>query len=306
MNIITKTTKFTPVNQVKIPEVFFHRFATKQPDLDDIFGKNGFVPGMTLTLSAPPGSGKTTMLLQVLELIEAQNYKTAYVSGEEATYQLAFTCQRLGVKQVSVANMVIIEDIFDIVQKSKIKMLVLDSFPSMRSRHKLGGRRLEEYLSNYICTRAKELECVTAIVLHTTKTGQYKGTTLLPHSVDCNILVKLNEVDRDIREFTVTKNRFGPICETAFRMSEIGFSFEKVDVAKLEEAPNSAPVKRSKPEIYKDLIMEHINNYKGINLQTASKVLECSVKAQYTLRDLVLRGLLKKTGRGKAALWSRP
>jgi predicted ATP-dependent serine protease len=116
MNIVSSTTTgFTQVSKIKIPGVYYKRFKTDVQDLDEIYGGEGFIPGMTFTLAAPPGSGKTTILLQTLERVQGKNIHTAYVSGEESVHQLAFACQRLGIENVSVANMSIIEDIFDIV-----------------------------------------------------------------------------------------------------------------------------------------------------------------------------------------------
>jgi predicted ATP-dependent serine protease len=164
MNIVTTCTGFTAVSKIKIPDVYSKRFKTGCEDLDELFGVDGFIPGTTFTLAAPPGSGKTSILLQTLELLHHVGKSTAYVSGEESVYQLAFTCKRLNVQSTSIANMVIIEDIFDSIEKTGIDVVILDSFPSLRSREKIHGKRLEEYLSNYICTKAKELECVVVIV----------------------------------------------------------------------------------------------------------------------------------------------
>jgi hypothetical protein len=173
----------------------------------------------------------------------------------------------------------------------------------MRSRGNLHGKRLEEYLSNYICTKAKELQCVVGIVLHTTKTGQYKGSTLLPHSVDCNIIVKLNENDKTIREFTATKNRFGAICDTAFQITTTGFIFTKINTHKaVEEKPTQQP-KISKMTENRNSILAFVEQHKCITLQQASQLLNCSLKAQNVLRDLVLKGNLTKSGRGENSLW---
>jgi predicted ATP-dependent serine protease len=303
MNIITTTTNsFTTLSDVKIPSAFFHRFKTGNEEIDEVFGKDGFVPGATYTIAAPPGSGKTTMLLQTLEHLQANGKKTVYVSGEETIYQLAFTCQRINVKNVAVANMVIIEDIFEEVKANNIDMIVLDSLPALRSKEKIYGRRLEEYLSNYICTKAKELNCVVIIVLHMTKTGTYKGTTLLPHSVDCNILMKCNQQDLSVREIQVTKNRFGPLCETAFRMTSTGFDFAKVDLTTIAETSNTDQ-KKSKTKTYEDLLLTKISEAGSIDLAQATQILDCALKAQNTLRNLILKAKVNKIGRGQSASW---
>jgi len=309
MNIINNAFNgFTVVSDVKIPDIYFRRFKTGRDEVDEVFSKEGFIPGATFTLAAPAGSGKTSMLLQTLELLHQTGKKTAYISGEESVQQLAFTCKRLNVKNVSVANITNVEDIFDAVEHNKFDIIVLDSLPALRSREKISGKKLEEYLSNYICAKAKKLECVVGIILHMTKAGTYKGSTLLPHSVDCNILMKCNEIDRDVREFIVTKNRFGSICETAFRMTSTGFDFVKVDVDNLDENAdsdtNNTDTKMSKSQTYKDILLEHIKKQGSIDIKTASSLLDCAVKAQYTLRNLTTENVLHKAGRGQHAIWT--
>jgi len=300
MKVIKTNNTFTRASEVKIPEIYNRRFKTGEEDLDAIFGGNGFLPGMSFTLAAGPGTGKTTLLLQMLEKIELTGKKTAYVSAEESVEQLAFTCKRIGVELVSVANMTCIEDIFDAVKKNGFDIVILDSLPALTCRKKLRGRRLEEYLSNYIVTKAKELEVVTGIILHFTKTNTYKGSTLLPHSVDCNIVMNKAKDNPTVREIDVTKNRFGVAGYTAFMMTERGFDFQKVEVVEGDAVPN----KRGKSAQYKEKVMEAVKQNGQINLKTATQILECSLKAQSALRELVMLGQLKKNGRGQKAIFT--
>ena len=299
MKVISNQTGFVKAADVEIPEIYNRRFKTGKEDLDAVFGGQGFLPGMSFTLAAGPGTGKTTMLIQMLEALERQNKKTAYVSAEESIHQLAFNCKRLGVQNVSVANMSVIEDIFDAVKKNKFDCIVLDSLPALTSRKKLRGRQLEEYLSNYITERAKELECVVGVILHFTKTGTYKGSTLLPHSVDCNIVMRTSKDNPTLREIEVTKNRFGVSGFSAFMMTETGFSFKKVEAAPETES------KKSKSDTYREEIIEQVVKDGSIDLVTASKILKCSVKAQSILRDLTLQGILTKSGKGQNATWKK-
>jgi predicted ATP-dependent serine protease len=300
MKVIKTNNTFTRACDVKIPEIYNRRFKTGEEDLDALFGGQGFLPGMSFTLAAGPGTGKTTLLIQMLEKLELTGKKTAYVSAEESVEQLAFTCQRLGVEQVSVANLTNIEDIFDAVKANKFDVIILDSLPALTSRKKLRGRRLEEYLSNYIVTKAKELEVVTGVILHFTKTGTYKGSTLLPHSVDCNIVMTKAKDNPTVREIDVTKNRFGVAGYTAFMMTERGFDFQKVEVVEGDAVPN----KRGKKAQYVEAISNAVKENGQINLKTATDLLGCSLKAQNVLRELCLTGLVKKTGRGATAIWT--
>ncbi len=301
MKVIKTNSKgFQRVKDVKIPDIYNRRFKIGRQDLDEVFGGSGFLPGMSFMLAAAAGSGKTTCMLQMLDLLENTGKKTAYVSCEEATAQLAFSCKRLGVELVSIANMSVIEDIFDVVAEGKYEIVILDSFPALTSRKKLHGRRLEEYLSNYIVTKAKELEVVVGVIQHMTKNGQYKGSTLLSHSVDCTVMMEKDKGDPSVRIFNTTKNRFGSTNEICFYMTSAGFDFEKVEVQTDEEKTGK---KKGKSAEYKEKVLSTVKERKDINLQLATQLLGCSLKAQSTLRDLCLLGQLQKDGRGQSARW---
>ena len=298
MKVIKTATQFQRISDIVVPDVFNRRFKTGVADLDVALGGDGFVPGSTFTLAGEPGAGKTTLLLQVLELLEKSGKHTAYISGEESIYQLAFVARRLQLKKVSIANMTCVEDIFDSVKENGFGMIVLDSLPSLRSRDEgLSGKALEEYLANYITSKAKEYEVVVGIVLHITKQGKYKGSTLLPHSVDANIMLRKSDEDYAIREIEVTKNRFGSSGFTAFPMSEVGFVFESVEVSD-EDKP-----KVSKSKKTSDDVLAYVSKNGSINASEAAKVIGDVSKVQKIMKDLVNAGLLIKVGRAANTVW---
>jgi len=299
MKVIKAATKFQRVGEIVVPDVFNRRFKTGVNDLDIALGGDGFVPGSTFTLAGEPGAGKTTLLLQVLELLEKSGKHTAYISGEESIYQLAFVAHRLQLQKVSIANMTCIEDIFDSVKENNFGMIVLDSLPSLRSRDEdLRGKALEEYLANYITATAKEYEVVVGIVLHITKQGKYKGSTLLPHSVDANIMLRKSEEDYAVREIEVTKNRFGSAGFTMFPISNTGFVFESLEASD-EEGPKVSKAKKTS-----DDVLEYVSNHGSINASEAAKVIGDVSKVQKIMKDLVNAGLLNREGRAANTVWS--
>jgi DNA repair protein RadA/Sms len=294
MNVINTTNKnFTRASEVVIPEIYNRRFKSGKEDLDNMFGGQGFLPGFTFTMAAAPGTGKTSMLLQVLELLENNSKKTAYISGEEIVEQLAFTSARLGVNRVPLANMTDIDDICDAIIENKFNFVVLDSLPAITSRKKMNKKQLEEYITTKIIKTAKEHEVVIGIILHFTKGGNYKGGTILPHSVDCNIIMTRNKDDYNLRDVDVTKNRFGSASSCIFEMTKTGFTFKAI-----EEAEQSDGKKTSKS----DIILESIATAKTV----AQIVEETSVSGAYLttlLRDLVTQGKATKEGRGAEATY---
>ena len=299
MKVIKSPSSFARISEVQIPDIFFRRFKTGVVDLDLALGGEGFLPGQTFTLAGEPGAGKTTLLLQTLELLQESGKKSAYISGEESIYQVAFAARRLGIKNLSIANMTVIEDIFEAVEANGFEIVVLDSLPSLETRSGLEGKRKEEYLATYITEMAKKLEVVVGVILHITKQGKYKGSTLIPHSVDANMMLRVHAEDDSIREIEVTKNRFGRTGVTAFPVGETGFAFEKVDVSVSDDE-----IKPSKSKKAADAIMNAVKKSGKITAAIVAEVLGDVSKVQKTMKDLVNAGLLNKEGRGADTIWS--
>ena len=103
MNLNLNNNKFTRVSDIQIPDIYYKRMKTGVGRIDRAFG-NGFLPGSIFTVTGSPGAGKTTYLLQVLELLAKQGYKVAYASGEECVEMMACNCKRIGVKNVLISN----------------------------------------------------------------------------------------------------------------------------------------------------------------------------------------------------------
>lgn len=287
---------FTRASDVKIPDIYNRRFKTGKEDLDNMFGGNGFLPGMTFTLAAAPGTGKTSMLLQILELLERNGKRTAYVSGEENIEQLAFTAKRLNVNHVPLANITDIDDLCAAIVEQECDFVVIDSLPAITAKKDMNKREAEEYITTKLIQTAKQNEIVIGTILHFTKTGQYKGSTLLPHSVDCNIIMERNKEDYSLRDIDVTKNRFGSAGQAVFEMTSTGFNFEAVEVE--DDAKGGKKTKR-------DIVLEHIDA-SGKNIEAIAK--DTKVTGTYLttiLRELVNEGLVVKTGKGAQATFSK-
>ena len=299
MNVISNSDtnkNFTRASDVRIPEIYNRRFKSGKEDLDNIFGGAGFMPNFTFTLAAAPGTGKTSMLLQILELLEHSNKKTAYISGEENVEQLAFTSARLGVSKVPLANLTDIDDICNAIVENKFDFVVLDSLPAITSRKKMNKKQLEEYVTTKIVQTAKQHEVVIGTILHFTKTGTYKGSTLLPHSVDCNIIMTRNKEDYNLRDVDVTKNRFGSAGQAIFEMTPRGFSFEAVE--QTEDNNNGKKVSKS------EAILSILDTPKTLQ-QICEQTNASGAYLTTLLRQLTTEGKVDKDGRGADALYKK-
>lgn len=297
MKLNFEQTNFTKVGEIDIPDIFFNRMKSGVKDFDKLFG-DGLLPGASLTLTAQAGCGKTTFTLQLLEHLSQAGYDCLYASGEENCYQLAFTCNRLNVKSVKIANVTDIDTIAAAMEDSDV--MVVDSFQALTTKNKLNSRELEQYAISTLCNKAKESECVLIFIMHLTKNGQLKGSTLVPHSVDMNMMIShdIESDDDTARIISVSKNRFGACIDVEATMGYKGFHIgEKVEAKRIKSKKDRKAdlkkeiLKLDPPNITEQGIMSQFNLTKG--------------QAYLVLKALVDDKKLKKFGRGQQAIFKK-
>jgi len=159
----------------------------------------------------------------------------------------------------------------------------------------MNKRELEDYITTKIIQTAKENEIVIGTILHFTKSGTYKGSTLLPHSVDCNIVMERNKEDLSLRDIDVTKNRFGSSGQAVFEMTSTGFTFEAVEV------DDEASGKKTK----RDIVLESIDSTPKTPESIAKESKVTGTYLANILRELVNEGAVTKEGRGATAMYAK-
>ena len=307
MNIITNQTEFKPVGTIEIPEVFFRRIKSGIEKFDS-FLSGGWLPGSTFTFTGRAGLGKSTLMLQTLEAIGSQGYKVGIAGCEESVFQMAFTCKRLGVKNVDIANIADVDEI--IKHMDTYDVLLVDSFQGLRSTYDMKKRAHEDYCLNTLVNNAKQKECVTGFICHLTKMGQLKGSSDVLHAVDANLAIAGPEADEDptIRYIYFDKNRFGTAGELTCRMTSTGYDFDSDDI-KVDVKDDGAPAKSSSKSSSNN--RQHLwNDVKAIDgeitFQKVMPIVNGNVASAMTLlREMVLNGLLTKEGRGNSATYTK-
>lgn len=271
MKIDLEKTSFINVEEVEIPSSFFNRFKTNIDLVDSLFGGNGFLPGTSFALAGGPGSGKSTFLLQIGGALASNGKNVAYISGEESVVQISFNCKRMGIRGVKVSNMTDVDEICKQVELNNFDFVVIDSFPTITSKKHRSFKKREEYVVNRLCSIAKKTDTVIGFIQHVTKQGNYKGSTLLPHSVDMTIKMSKNEDDPqnlNVRDFMVTKNRFGSNSFISLNLTQHGFDLDKEFKAQ-----------------------DPLDGVKSITLQQAVSMFGSYYKAN---KELTVKGFVKK------------
>jgi DNA repair protein RadA/Sms len=297
MKLEIKKTSFTRAADIVIPDIFYRRLRTGVKEFDELFG-DGILPGSSLTFTGVAGSGKTTALLQFTEALAANGYSIGYASGEENSFQLAYTCKRLNVKNIMIANETDIDALAE--SMSDLDVLVVDSFQALTTKNKLNHAELERYATSKLVSAAKAAECVLIFVMHLTKAGKLKGSTLVPHAVDVNFMISIDTESDDInaRVIDVYKNRFGRTGAYRALMTPSG-----LEVSGAYEVERTKPKGvRNKDQENKVLAMDPPN----ITKKYICKELNITDSQAYLLlKKLTDENKLVKIGRGVNAVWKK-
>ena len=220
MTLDFESTGLQRVKDIKVPDIFNRRLKTGINKVDVLFDE-GILPGSAATLTAQAGCGKTTFMLQLLQGLAKNGYSTGYFSGEESIYQLAYTARRINTPDVKIANVTDIDTIKSYM--NELDLCVVDSFQALTSKTKMNTRQLEKYAVQELTKHAKNTECTIVFIMHLTKSGDLKGSTIVPHTVDSNIkIVKIPDAELDdARCVYFEKNRFGPLNELELSLIHI-------------------------------------------------------------------------------------
>lgn len=291
-----ETTELTKVSDIEIPDVFNRRMRTNVEAIDKIFGGEGILPGMAFTVAAPPGCGKTTLLLQICEQLAIQGYATGYVTGEESSVMVAYTCRRLGLTELQLCYNTDISKAIEMMQD--LDFIIIDSFASLTDN---GVKPKEEDAISRLTAAAKEYECALGVVLHYTKGGKFRGSNSIPHTVDCNIVIEVDPDNTDLRNIFTSKNRYGCLYDGGMTFTSAGYDFDQtVDGA--EYKTMKAQGKKTKMDCILDL-----KEPPNITVERVVKELQVAeAYARQMLYKLGKSGKLVKFGTGDNAVWKFP
>lgn len=202
-----------PVPLSEVPETTFIRDSTGLPALDHVLG-GGLVVASVVLLASPPGIGKSSLTLQMLDGLR---HKCLYVTGEETQEQIAATARRVGAASNKIY--VIVErnlsKIFAHARAIRAQTIAIDSIQKMLCED-LDSRpgtpaQLKECTSRLV-QYAKTTGTALWLIGHVTSDGSVAGPKTIEHDVDAVLEMeqgpKFEGNERIIR--CAGKNRFGP------------------------------------------------------------------------------------------------
>ena len=210
-------------SELDTPE--YTRIATGLSELDRVLG-GGLVYGSVVLLSGEPGIGKSTLLLQICDML-GENKKVLYVSGEESKGQIKIRAERLRIagKNLYVLTETNIEEILAKADKIKPDVIIADSVQTMYSDKVSSApgsiTQVKESAMAFI-GKAKNHGISVILVGHVNKEGGIAGPKVLEHMVDA-VLCFEGDRKQTYRIIRANKNRYGSTNEIGvFEMTDVG------------------------------------------------------------------------------------
>lgn len=215
----------TPLSKIEFSSKA--RFSTGLGEFDRVLG-GGVVEGSVTLLAGEPGIGKSTLLLQICNMI-ARFGKILYVSGEESSGQLKMRAERLGVEtdELYVLSETNMNKIIPEINSLRPKIVIIDSIQTMYDDEVSsapGSVTQVKQSAMMLMQEAKTENVAILIVGHVNKDGAIAGPKVLEHIVDA-VLYFDGDKQHAYRIIHAAKNRFGSTNEIGvFEMDSNGLT----------------------------------------------------------------------------------
>lgn len=213
-----------PIGQVDVDDA---RAATSGVgELDRVLG-GGLVPGAVVLVAGEPGTGKSTLLLDVAARGAGGGRRVLYVTGEESAGQVRLRAERIDALAdgLFLAAETDLAQVLAHIESIDPDLLIVDSVQTIASDKvdgSAGNVSQVREVAAAVIHAAKSRGMATLLVGHVTKDGSIAGPRVLEHLVDV-VLQFEGERHSRLRLVRAVKNRYGPTDEVGcFELGERG------------------------------------------------------------------------------------
>lgn len=249
--LIEKNSNVQVLKDITVPKKFYSRVDTGSAILNEIFGGQdmpGVLPGANCLFTGSPGAGKSTLALQMAELMAKNAGRNVlYNIGEENRFMIKMRADRLGLAgNFCISQIEQVDELMKFCEDNGVEVLFQDSLQSLRDGELPSGDRLLKSITKKLQVWKEKSDVTIFMIGHSTKSGQFKGPNEIKHDVDIHAHLKL-DLNTGNRSFQLEKNRFGPSAiPYEFSMSAQGLDFQQVKAPDDGDPQNpSAPTSRA-------------------------------------------------------------
>lgn len=228
MGVKKKTVKSNKLSSISKTSI--KRISSGMSEFDRVMG-GGIVSDSINIISAPPGMGKSTLLLQASNYIAETYGPVLYVCGEESPSQVRSRADRI-LGSIS-DNLFIyadtmLENIEQEILDIKPKLLVVDSLQMMYSSNcdgaLYGDKQALTCVNSLISDVKTSGDFAVFLVGQMTKEDELRGSREIEHAVDAVFYLD-SLTNSPVRMLKATKNRFGNTKEVGlFEMDSSGLN----------------------------------------------------------------------------------
>ena len=247
------------LRDVIVPEKFFNKIKTTSAVLDQIFGGDeypGILKGSCMLFTGVPGAGKSTMCLQLADLLTKQGHSVLYNIGEENEKMVKLAANRLKITgNFPISKFEEVDELVLYCRENAIEILFQDSLQSMRDGQLDGNKLLKRVVSKFV-QLSKDEDTTLFVVGHATKGGDFAGPARIKHDADAHIHLSLDP-ETGSRLFMLQKNRFGPaLMPYHFNLTAEGIDFQQAETNAGDKGSKASERRDAAVEAITKLLLE--------------------------------------------------
>lgn len=247
-----EVTNETNILEIEVPPELRIKIPSGIAAVDYMLSKSGVTPSTSAFVTGTPGSGKTTFMLQMANAITSSGNIAFYDMAEESLYQIRQTVERLGLVHgfisgydTSLPDIIKKANEIRLANSDKKVFLFIDSLqcidvprePGIRGRG-LGKTDKQVKIIETLTEWAKETYNMVFTIGHSTKKGDYAGSSSIKHIIDLHMHLG-PDTDRKSETYgeltvKILKNRFGNLGNYPYTIDEKGVSFAQIKEAEAE------------------------------------------------------------------------
>lgn len=231
------------INDIKIPKRMENNISMGHEKMNILMSGDGATPSTACLVTGMPGTGKSTMMLQLADCITREGHVAIYNTCEESMVQVSRVAKRLRLQHGfyisshrSVLDLIAHAKYVQSANPGKQVFLFVDSLqtieipnleydedgtilkdengePIKRRGRPTGGAGVQVEVTKLLTTWCKKTYGIMFLIGQVNKDGDFSGRQAIKHWVDAHLHLDINReryhADYGMRCVEMTKNRFG-------------------------------------------------------------------------------------------------